>query len=229
MKEVQLYHELQTNINMRLARARSNIAEFGHCDCEPINGKRCTVAHGCLNRISMTECPEVILQPCINFLLLLILWTLNVIANTCKFCKKSWNEILLLQDCDATYFERRNALTGGTKRQVLKRTAGLPGDENSLLPSQKMCTNNFLRYHDTNDDKSFMEEKPTKLKGFGAFAKCDIDKVRYQWNDDSLKFRFYRFHQWIIQNGVVLYLIELACLLLYRIVPQIIRSRRKKH
>ncbi|VDK69039.1 unnamed protein product [Onchocerca ochengi] len=131
------YTRIKTNINMRLARARSNIAEFGHCDCEPINGKRCTVAHGCLNRISMTECPE---------------------------------------DCDATYFERRNALTGGTKRQVLKRTAGLPGDENSLLPSQKMCTNNFLRYHDTNDDKSFMEEKPTKLKGFGAFAKCDIDK-----------------------------------------------------
>uniref|UniRef100_A0A183GY43 Histone-lysine N-methyltransferase n=1 Tax=Onchocerca flexuosa TaxID=387005 RepID=A0A183GY43_9BILA len=131
------YTRIKTNINMRLARARSNIAEFGHCVCESINGKRCTVAHGCLNRISMTECPE---------------------------------------DCDATYFERRNALTGGTKRQVLKRTAGVHGNENSLLLSQKMCTNNFLRYHDTNDDKLFMEEKPTKLKGFGAFAKCDINE-----------------------------------------------------
>ncbi|MCP9266319.1 putative histone-lysine N-methyltransferase Mes-4 [Dirofilaria immitis] len=111
------YTRIKTNINMRLARARSNTVEFGHCNCEPIDGKRCTIAHNCLNRILMTECPE---------------------------------------DCDATYFERRNALAGGTKRQ--------------------MCTNNFLRYHDTNDDKLFMEEKPTKLKGFGAFAKCDIDK-----------------------------------------------------
>ncbi|KAM3726841.1 Nuclear receptor binding SET domain protein [Dirofilaria immitis] len=131
------YTRIKTNINMRLARARSNTVEFGHCNCEPIDGKRCTIAHNCLNRILMTECPE---------------------------------------DCDATYFERRNALAGGTKRQVLKRTAGLSGNKNFFSPSQQMCTNNFLRYHDTNDDKLFMEEKPTKLKGFGAFAKCDIDK-----------------------------------------------------
>uniref|UniRef100_A0A915PTH4 Histone-lysine N-methyltransferase n=1 Tax=Setaria digitata TaxID=48799 RepID=A0A915PTH4_9BILA len=131
------YTKIKTNINMRLAKARSDTTELGHCDCEPINGRRCTVAHNCLNRILMTECPE---------------------------------------DCDATYLERRNALTVGTKRQVLKRSAELTSGKNSLLPSQKMCTNNFLRHHDISVDELFMEEKPTKLKGFGAFAKCDIKK-----------------------------------------------------
>ncbi|CAG9537142.1 unnamed protein product [Cercopithifilaria johnstoni] len=132
------YTRIKTNINMRLARASSDTIELGHCDCEPINGMRCTASHNCLNRILMTECPE---------------------------------------DCDATYFERHNAHIGGTKRQISKRNAELLGSENFLLlPSQQMCTNNFLRHHDINNDNLFMEEKPTKLKGFGAFAKCDIDK-----------------------------------------------------
>uniref|UniRef100_A0A1I8ENB2 Histone-lysine N-methyltransferase n=2 Tax=Wuchereria bancrofti TaxID=6293 RepID=A0A1I8ENB2_WUCBA len=135
--KVSKYTRIKTNINMRLARALSDTTELGHCNCEPINGMRCTVAHNCLNRILMTECPE---------------------------------------DCDSTYLGKRNALVGGTKRQILKRTTKLVTSENSLLPSQKMCTNNFLRHHDTNDDNLFMEEKPTMLKGFGAFAKCDIDK-----------------------------------------------------
>ncbi|EFO20057.2 hypothetical protein LOAG_08436 [Loa loa] len=131
------YTRIKVNINMRLARAPSDTTELGHCNCEPINGMRCTIAHNCLNRILMTECPE---------------------------------------DCDLTYFGRRNALVGGTKRQILKRTTKLIVSENSLLPSQQMCANNFLRHHDTNDDDLFMEEKPTILKGFGAFAKCDINK-----------------------------------------------------
>ncbi|KAL3981725.1 SET domain family protein [Acanthocheilonema viteae] len=132
------YTRIKTNINMRLARAPSDIIELGYCDCELINGMRCTVAHNCLNRIMMTECPE---------------------------------------DCDARYFERQNAHVGGTKRQILKRTANLLASENSFLSSsQRLCTNNFLRHYDISNDNLYMEEKPTKLKGFGVFAKCDIDK-----------------------------------------------------
>lgn len=52
--------------------------------------------------------------------------------------------------------------------------------KNSLLAtSRHMCTNNFLRHHDVSSDNLFVEEKPTNLKGFGVFAKCDIDEVRY--------------------------------------------------
>ncbi|VDM95892.1 unnamed protein product [Thelazia callipaeda] len=130
------YVKVKTNINMRLAKARSETTELGHCNCEPINGKRCTLAHNCLNRLLMTECPK---------------------------------------DCDVTYLERRNAVVGGTKR-LLKKYVELPGNGLYGSTSEKMCTNNFLRYHNTKVDELSMEEKPTKLKGFGAFAKCDIEK-----------------------------------------------------
>lgn len=33
--------------------------ELDYCVCDVINGKRCTLEHGCLNRSVMVECPEV--------------------------------------------------------------------------------------------------------------------------------------------------------------------------
>ncbi|VDK88721.1 unnamed protein product, partial [Litomosoides sigmodontis] len=132
------YTKIKANVNMRLASARSDIIGLGHCNCEPINGLRCTVVHNCLNRILMAECPE---------------------------------------DCDSTYLEKRRVAKGGTKRQILKRIEKLHVKKNSrLATSGRMCTNNFLRYHDVSNDNLIMEERLTNLKGFGVFAKCDIDE-----------------------------------------------------
>lgn len=43
---------------MHLARASKH--EIDPCDCEPIDGARCTEKHNCLNRLSLSECAEVI-------------------------------------------------------------------------------------------------------------------------------------------------------------------------
>ncbi|KHN84258.1 putative histone-lysine N-methyltransferase Mes-4, partial [Toxocara canis] len=50
------YKKVQTSINGRLAR--SNMDELGQCTCEVVNGKRCTLTHGCLNRSVHMECPK---------------------------------------------------------------------------------------------------------------------------------------------------------------------------
>lgn len=93
------------------------------------------------------------------------------------FCNELFVKCSFFQDCDANFLEKRHS-QGGTKRQVLKRTAGAA--EKTELSSQTMCTNNFLRRHDTSDDELLMEERPTELKGFGVFAKCDISEVRHK-------------------------------------------------
>uniref|UniRef100_A0A0R3S3H1 Histone-lysine N-methyltransferase n=1 Tax=Elaeophora elaphi TaxID=1147741 RepID=A0A0R3S3H1_9BILA len=131
------YARIEANLNMNLAKASSDVVESDDCNCEPINGMRCTVFHDCLNRMLMAECPK---------------------------------------NCDAAYFKKQNAHVGGTKRQIMKRATKSLANENSILPPQQMCANNFLRRHDIASDSLFMEEKLTDFKGFGAFAKCDIDE-----------------------------------------------------
>ena len=84
---------------------------------------------------------------------------------------------MFLQDCDEVYQRRilsrnvdRRGAAGGCGPQVRRSSAV------RKVPAGK-CVNNFLRSHRSEDDEKIMEERMTKNKLFGVFAKVDIPAV----------------------------------------------------